>query len=68
MQIIIIGLWYLMPIKRSDAQQLVKCEKQLASEGESKSGNVMQYPMDSYICGIKTRSESSLILSDLLFA
>ena len=57
-----------MPIKRSDAQQLVKCEKQLALEGESKSGNVMQYPMDSYICGIKTRSESSLILSDILFA
>ena len=28
----------------------------------------MQQPMHSYVCGINLRSESFLILSDLLFA
>ena len=28
----------------------------------------MQQPMDSYVCGVNLSSESSLVLSDLLFA
>ena len=36
--------------------------------GENKkTGNVMQQPMHSCICGINLRSESSLVLSELLF-
>ena len=33
-----------------------------------KSGNVLQQPKHSYVGGINLRSESSLVLSDLLFA
>ena len=32
-----------------------------------KSGNVMQQPMDSYVCGINTSSESIPIMSNLPF-
>ena len=54
--------------KRSNAQHLVEYEKQLLYEENKKSGNVMQLPMDSYICGINTSSESILIRSYLLVA
>ena len=50
-----------MPTKRSNAQHQV--EKQLLYEENKKSGNVMQQPMDSYVCGINTTSESILIRS-----
>ena len=36
-------------------------KKQLLYEENQKSGNVMQQPMDSYVCGINTSSESILI-------
>ena len=36
------------------------------AEENKKLGNVMQQPMHSYVCGINLRSESSLILLDLL--
>ena len=55
------------PTNRSNAQHLVEYEKQLLYEENKKSGNVMQQPMDSYVCGTNLRSESSLVLSDLLF-
>ena len=45
---------------------LVKYEKQLPKEENKKSGNAMQKLMDSYVCGINKRSESSLVLSNLL--
>ena len=54
-----------MPTKRSNAQHLI--EKQLLNEENKKSGNVMQQPMHSYVCGINLRPETSLVLSDLLF-
>ena len=53
------------PIKRSNAQHMV--EKQLLYEENKKWGNVMKQPMDSYVCGINTRSESILIRLYLLF-
>ena len=40
----------------------------LFEETDQKSGNVMQQPMDSCVCGINTSSESILIRSYLLFA
>ena len=43
-----------MPTKHSDAQPVVN----LKEENQTWS-NVMQQPMDSYFCGINTRSESS---------
>ena len=55
-----------MPIKHSDAQPLVKYVKQLHKEENKKSGTVMQYPIDSYFCGINRSSESFLIMSFLL--
>ena len=39
------------PTKWSNAQRLV--EKGLLFEENKKTGNVMQQPMDSYVCGIK---------------
>ena len=57
-----------MPTKGSNAQHLVEYYKQLNQEGNRKSGNVMLQPMYSYVCGINLRPESSLVLSDLLFA
>ena len=57
-----------MPTKRSNAQHLVEYEKQLLYQENQKSGNVMQQPMGSHVCGTNLRSESSLVLSDLLFA
>ena len=45
-----------------------KKTKQLLHEENKKSGNVMQKPMDSYVCGINTSSESILNRSYLLFA
>ena len=56
------------PTKRSNAQHLVEYEKQLLYEENKKTGNVMQQPMDSYVCGIKTTSESILTRSNSLFA
>ena len=38
-------------------------KKQLLYEENQKSGNVMQQPMDSCVCGINTISESILIRS-----
>ena len=66
------GIGYLLftcckPTKRSNAQHLVESEKQRLYEENKKSGNVMQQPMDSYVCGINTSSESILIRSYLLF-
>ena len=40
----------------------------LLYEENKKSGNVIQQPMHSYHCGKNLRPESSLVLSDLLFA
>ena len=57
-----------MPTKWSNAQHLIKYEKQLPYEENKKSGNVMQQPMDSYLCGINTSSESILFRSYLFFA
>ena len=57
-----------LPTKRSNAQHLVEYEKLLLYEENKKSGNVMQQSMDSYVCGTNLRSESYLVLSDLLFA
>ena len=59
---------YIMPTKQSNAQHLVEYEKQLLYEENQKSGNVMQQPMDAYICAINTSSESILIRSYLLLA
>ena len=59
---------YYTPTKQSNAQHLVEYQKQLLQEENQNSGNVMQQPKHSYICGINLRSESFLILSDLLFA
>ena len=56
-----------MPTKRSNAHHLVEYYKQLLYEEHQKSGNVMQQPMDSCVCGINTSSESILIRSYLLF-
>ena len=55
------------PTKHSNAQHLVEYQKQLLCE-ENQTGNVMQQPMDSCVCGINTSSESILIRSYLLFA
>ena len=55
------------PTKQSNAQHLVEYKKQLLQEENKKSRNGMQQPMHSYVCGINLRSESSLVLSDLLF-
>ena len=57
-----------MPTKPSNAQHLVEYEQQLLYEEYQKSGNLMQQPMDSYVCGIYMSSESILIRSYLLFA
>ena len=57
-----------MPTKQSNAQHLVEYEKQLLYGENKKSGNVMQQPMDFYICGINMGSESILIRLYLLFA
>ena len=46
--------------------QMIKCET-LPEEENNKTGNVMQLPMDSYVCGINIFPKSSLILSYLLF-
>ena len=54
------------PAKRSNAQHLVECLKQLLYEENQKSGNLMQQPMDSCVCGIDTSSESILNRSYLL--
>ena len=51
------------PTKRPNAQHLVEYEKQLLYEENKKSGNVMQQPMDSYVCGINTSSESNINFS-----
>ena len=40
------------PTKQSNAQHLVEYEKQLLYVENQKSGNVMQQPLDSYVCGI----------------
>ena len=56
-----------MPTKRSNALHLVEYEKQLLYEENKKSENIMQQPVESYICGISRRSESILIRSYLLF-
>ena len=56
------------PTKRSNAQHLVEYEKQLLYEENLNSGNVMQQPMDSFVCGINSSSESILIRSYLLSA
>ena len=56
-----------MPTKQSNAQHLVEYKKKLHQGENQKSGNVMQQPMHYYVCGINLRSESSLVLSDLLF-
>ena len=53
----------------SNAQHLVEYEKKpLLYEENRESGNVMQRPMDSYICDINTSSGSILIRSYLLLA
>ena len=52
---------YDTPTKRSNAQHLFEYLKQLLYEENQKLGNVMQQPMDSCVCGIKTSSESILI-------
>ena len=62
------SILYVTPTKRSNAQHLVEYEKQLLYEENKKSGNVMQQPINSYVCGINTSSESILIRSYLLFA
>ena len=62
-----VSAWH-KPIKQSNAQHLVEYEKQLLYKENKKSGKVMQKPMDSYVCGINTRSESILIRLYLLFA
>ena len=56
------------PTKQSNAQHLVEYQKQLLQEENQQSGNVMQQLMLSHLCGINLRSESYLVLSDLLFA
>ena len=56
------------PTKRPNAQHLVEYEKQLLYEENQNSGNVMQQPMDSYVCCMNSSSESILIRSYLLFA
>ena len=56
------------PTKRSNAQHLIAYEKQLLYEENEKSGNIMQQPMNSYVYGINTSSESILVRSYLLFA
>ena len=43
-------------------------ENNSSKKRNQKSRNVMLQPMHSYDCGINLRSESSLVLSDLLFA
>ena len=52
-----------MPTKRSNVQHLAEYKKQLLYEENKKSGNVMQQPMDSCVCGINMSSESILIRS-----
>ena len=42
--------------------------KQFLQEENQKSRNVMQQSMHFYVCGINLRSESSHVLSDLLFS
>ena len=54
------------PTKRSNAQHLVEYKKQLLYEENQKLGNVMQQPIDSWVWGINTSSESILIRSYLL--
>ena len=49
------------PTKLSNAQHLV--EKQLLYKENQNSGDVMQQPKDSYVCGINTSSESILNMS-----
>ena len=51
------------PTKPSNAQHLEEYKKQqlLLQEENKKSGNVMQQPMHSYVCGLNLRSESSLV-------
>ena len=57
------------PTKRSNAPHLVECDKQLLyEENKQNSGNVMQQPMDSYVCDINTTSESILTRSNSFFA
>ena len=56
------------PTKGSNAQHMVEYEKQLLYEEYQKSGNVMQQPMDPKVYGLNLRTESSLVLSDLLLA
>ena len=51
----------------SNIQPDVEHEKQELYEENQKSGNVMQQPMDSYVCGINMSSESILSRSNLLF-
>ena len=56
------------------AYQTIRCStpgwifKQLLHEENKKWGKAMQQPRISYVCGINFRSESSLVLSYLLFA
>ena len=57
-----------MPTKQSNAQHLVESSKEFLQEENKKSANVMQQHMHSSIYGINLRSESSLVLSDLVFA
>ena len=54
--------------QRSNAQHLVEYLKQFLQEENRKSGNFMQQTMRSNVCGINSRSESSLVLSYLHFA
>ena len=52
------------------AYQTIQCstsENKLLFEVNQKLGNVMQKPMDSYVCGINTSTESILIRSYLLY-
>ena len=56
------------PTKRFNAQPLVNMTKQLPYEKNKKIWECHAVAMNFYFCGIKTRSESSLISSDLLFA
>ena len=56
-----------MPSERSNAQHLVEYEKQLLYEENQTSGNVMQQPMHSYVCGINRSSGSILITHYVIF-
>ena len=56
------------PTKRSNAQHLVEYLKQLLQEEKKKIWECHATAYATYVCGKNLRSESSLVLSDLLFA